>query len=237
MRQWKEQGKLIPSIELQKARKLLEQFQSQMPPGSRVEVPQNDTEFHAIEPYHFMTARNVPPPPNTYLPHHIRTTGLAPSKSISTASTDSDGPVTPDALVDSPLAFNSYGLNSDEIGMDFILGLERACSVEQSIDSNPELFLAGNYVEKDHVAPVLFMEPEETSVLVNKQGTATATENGHPIDLSHLLTLSKQIDLEGFVTPIQVWYELSTHPSFANMTSESLNALQAALYPAVKSLG
>lgn len=57
------------------------------------------------------------------------------------------------------------------------------------------------------------------------------------IELEKLLSFSDQIELEGEITPVQVWHAVITHPSFVKMTPERLEVMRNILEANVKCLG
>jgi hypothetical protein len=132
-----------------------------------------------------------------------------------------------------------HGLDSTQIGVNFVLALEQKCLYHHSIPSVP--MLAHGDVGYGHSrmlsSPIMEHSPSY-SLNPLKMGWPRGTTWNVPAgELERLLSFSDQIELEGEVTPVQVWNEVRCHPNFSLMTPEALEALRDALLPNVKCLG
>jgi hypothetical protein len=57
------------------------------------------------------------------------------------------------------------------------------------------------------------------------------------IELENLLSLSQLLQLDGEVTPIEIWQRVHQHPQFRELTNERLDRLRDELLPQVVCYG
>ena len=131
------------------------------------------------------------------------------------------------------------GLDATQVGVNFVLALEHPCLYHHGIPSVP--MLAHGDVGYGHSlmlsSPIMEHSPKY-SLNPLKLGFAKGSSWTVPAaELEKLLSFSNQIELEGEITPVQVWHTIVRHPAFQCLTPKKLEALRDALLPSVKCLG
>lgn len=131
------------------------------------------------------------------------------------------------------------GLDAIQIGINFVLALEHPCLYHHGIPSVP--MLAHGDVGYGHSlmlsSPIMEHSPKY-SLNPLKMGFPKGSKWSVPaLELEKLLSFSDQIELEGEITPVQVWHTICHHPNFSCLTPGRLEALRDALLPNVKCLG
>ncbi|KPI41037.1 uncharacterized protein AB675_7962 [Cyphellophora attinorum] len=137
------------------------------------------------------------------------------------------------------IIMHPHGLDSVQVGINFVLALEHPCLYHHSIPSVP--MLAHGYMGTGHSlmlsSPIMEHSPSYSLNPLKMGWPRGAKWNVPAIELEKLLTFSEEIELEGEVTPVQVWNVVKRHPKFESMTAEKLEAFRDALLPSVKCLG
>ncbi|EGE80672.1 hypothetical protein RJZ56_003141 [Blastomyces dermatitidis] len=119
-----------------------------------------------------------------------------------------------------------YGLDSTQVGVDFVLFMERCCiyHVHQPQDR-----------EEPHghamtaLAPVLNQAPQSLDDCTTWQIPSC--------ELDRLLELSSALELDGELTPVQMWARIKQHPLFHKLDPEGLRKLSNALVAGVQCFG
>lgn len=131
------------------------------------------------------------------------------------------------------------GLDATQVGINFVLALEHPCLYHHGIPSVP--MLAHGDLGYGHSlmlsSPIMEHSPKYSLNPLKLGFAKGATWTVSAVELEKLLSFSDQIDLEGEITPVQVWHTIINHPNFHCMTPERLEALRDALLPSVKCLG
>ena len=151
---------------------------------------------------------------------------------MATASASSAAPLLPSHR-------NTYGLDSAQVGINFVLALEQPCLYHHSIPSVP--MLAHGELGTGHSlmlsSPIMEHSPNYSLNPLKLGWPRGAKWNIPAVELEKLLTFSEQIELEGEVTPVQIWNLVLRHGNFSSMTPEKLEDLRDSLLPNVKCLG
>lgn len=132
------------------------------------------------------------------------------------------------------------GSNGIQAGVDFVLALERICLHHHKLTS-PELVEMGD-LGTGHLGML------SSSVMARVPPSATANPRHIPLqtqcqwsvpagELEHLLSLSQSLNLDGEMTPVQIWQKVYLHPQFQEMTVDRLDRLRSELIPRVKCYG
>jgi len=144
-----------------------------------------------------------------------------------------------DQEVERPLSTHPYGLDSTQVGVNFVLALEHPCLYHHSIPSVP--MLAHGEIGYGHSlmlsSPIMEHSPSYSLNPLKMGWPKGTTWNVPAIELDKLLSFSDQIELESEITPVQVWHQVRCHPNFNSLTPERLQSLRDALLPSVKCLG
>jgi hypothetical protein len=130
-----------------------------------------------------------------------------------------------------------YGLDSSQVGVDFILALEHPCLYHHQLP-NPEL--AGNLGTGHELmlqAPIMRYSPPIQVKAKEKRFPTAAKWNVPAIELEKLLSFSGGLDLDGEVTPVQAWHRVRCHPRFSEMTPTTLEMLRENLSTVVQCYG
>jgi hypothetical protein len=155
----------------------------------------------------------------------------APASDFETTGIDLD--------VDMLQSTHPFGLDATQIGVNFVLALEHPCLYHHGIPS--AMLLAHGEIGYGHSlmlsSPIMEHSPSY-SLNPLKMGFPRGAKWSVPaLELEKLLSFSDQIELEGEITPVQVWHTVRQHPNFSRLTPERLEGLRNALLPNVKCLG
>ena len=136
-----------------------------------------------------------------------------------------------------------YGLDSSQVGVDFVLALEHICLWHAQ---NPSPMLGPESGTGHHlmmIHPILAKSPPRPGL---KSGQLAAPHTPMPtgmkwtvpaVELEKLLSFSEGLDLDGEITPVEAWQRLRTHPKFMTLTPTALETLRAALLTVVQCYG
>ncbi|EXJ91588.1 hypothetical protein A1O3_00136 [Capronia epimyces CBS 606.96] len=132
---------------------------------------------------------------------------------------------------------HAHGLDSSQVGVEFILGLEHVCLYHVDLhngsrDSNGHTLMLSS--------PIMARSPPLTQT--TQPGPGTGLPDGTrwcvpAVELERLLEFSDRLDLSGEITPVEAWQRIRQHPNFSNLTRDGLEALKASLTPHVKCHG
>ncbi|KAF1999516.1 hypothetical protein P154DRAFT_436891 [Amniculicola lignicola CBS 123094] len=127
-----------------------------------------------------------------------------------------------------------HGLDYDQLGIDFVLTLERPC-----MDHMQFLMIRANDSEVDVSGHALMATcPPESHV-------AAHPEDQYPHqmpdvtmpDLLKLLDLSNRLPLDGEITPIMAWAMVLQDPRFSELTKKDVEGLKAELLAKIRCYG
>ncbi|KAL2393525.1 hypothetical protein ABEF93_002654 [Exophiala dermatitidis] len=127
------------------------------------------------------------------------------------------------------------GLDSIQVGIDFVLALEQACLTHHTQhacndDGNGHTMMLTN--------PIMELSPSPTQTKQTETGIPNGTRWTVPaIELEKLLELSNQLNLSGEITPVEAWQRIRQHPNFVRVTREGLEAMKLALVPEIQCHG
>ena len=117
-----------------------------------------------------------------------------------------------------------------EMAIEFVLALEHPCmahlphpSATPSSDPSNHVLMAST--------PLIFSAPQQPQL-----NTAWNWTTNMSI-LKELLNLSKTINLDGEITPVEAWHRIRQHPDFWRMNRQSINGLKNELSLAVQCYG
>lgn len=157
----------------------------------------------------------------------------------STAQVSDTEPMAWDSDPGSTPSPHPYGLDSTQIGINFVLALEHPCLYHHGIPSVP--LLARGELGYGHSlmlsSPIMEHSPNYSLNPLKMGFPKGATWNVSASELEKLLGFSDQIELEGEITPVQIWNTIRRHRNFDQLTPEKLERLRDALLPSVKCLG
>jgi hypothetical protein len=131
----------------------------------------------------------------------------------------------------------SYGLDTSQVGIDFVLALEHPClyhhqlpnaQLDGTIGTGHELMVQSPVMR---AAPPLELQGKEPRLPASSKWNVPAGE------LEKLLNYSQGLDLEGELTPIQAWQRIRAHPSFLILTPAALEKIKERLLKFVKCYG
>lgn len=129
------------------------------------------------------------------------------------------------------------GLGTTQVGVDFVLALEHVCLSHHTLHS---CSAEGSGHTLMLTSPIMSRAPPsaQSSPSLSGSGLLDGTKWNVPaIELEKLIKLSDRLNLTGELTPVEAWHRIRRHPSFPNMTRDSLGALKAALMPGVQCHG
>ena len=132
-----------------------------------------------------------------------------------------------------------YGLDSSQVGIDFVLALEHPCLYHHQLP-NPELAgMIGTGHELMVSSPVMRAPGAPGVQTKGKQPRlpTPAKWNVPAIELEKLLSFTQGLDLDGEITPIQAWQRIRMHPNFSDMTPTALEVLRESLMTVVTCYG
>jgi len=121
---------------------------------------------------------------------------------------------------------SEIGLDSVQIGIDFVLSLEQPCLGHTRGDAsgnNP----SGHVLTAQ--APLLIAAPETLA--------PSTTWEVPAVEIERLLQLSSQLNLFGEVTPVQAWARIRSYPGFERLTRDGLERLKLALLEEIQCHG
>ncbi|KAG0642660.1 hypothetical protein HOY80DRAFT_1007794 [Tuber brumale] len=130
---------------------------------------------------------------------------------------------------------DEYQLSYDEIGIDFVLALEKPCMDHiQILTANSMTSSAPDF----HGHALMASCPSESHILRHAEvpwGSKTLDVGAS--ELSILFNLSNRLELDGELTPIAVWAHVTRHERFADLEMADFKALEEALLDKVKCHG
>ena len=145
--------------------------------------------------------------------------------------------------VDMPTAVHHpYGLDSSQVGVDFVLALEHPC-LWHAQNPNPELGVdSGTGHQLMLINPIMVRSPRRQGLKVGvapsqgplPQGTKWSVP---ALELEKLLSFSEGLDLDGELTPVQAWQRIRLHSKFINLTPTGLETLRESLLSMVQCYG
>ncbi|PWW79216.1 hypothetical protein C7212DRAFT_154685 [Tuber magnatum] len=128
-----------------------------------------------------------------------------------------------------------FGSSYDEIGIDFVLALEKPCMDHiQILTTNATT----NSAVDLHGHALMASCPPENHILRHAEipwGSKTLDVGAS--ELSVLFNLSNRLELEGELTPISVWALITRHERFPEFEMADFKALEEALLDKVKCYG
>ncbi|PGH00095.1 hypothetical protein GX51_05993 [Blastomyces parvus] len=119
-----------------------------------------------------------------------------------------------------------YGLDSTQVGVDFVLFMERCCIYHIHQPDDPE---EPHGHAMTALAPVLNQAPQALDDCTTWQIPSC--------ELDRLLELSSALELDGELTPVQMWARIKQHPLFNRLDPEGLRKLSNALVAGVQCFG
>jgi len=132
-----------------------------------------------------------------------------------------------------------HGLDSGLIGINFVLALEQPCLTHLHMLS-PELEEVGS-TGTGHEAmlssPVMARAPTFASDPFTSGFPADAEWTVPTIELEALLALSRNLELEEEITPVQAWQLVKEHTHFSLVSYDGLEYLKHILLPLVECYG
>ncbi|KAG5294738.1 hypothetical protein I7I48_11392 [Histoplasma ohiense] len=125
-----------------------------------------------------------------------------------------------------PGSGHPYGLDTTQVGVDFVLFMERCCiyhvhQLHDAEEPNGHAFTA--------LAPLLTQAPTVLDDCTSWQIPAS--------ELDRLLELSSALHLDGELTPVEMWMRIKQHPLFHKLNREGLQQLSQALIAGVQCFG
>lgn len=127
------------------------------------------------------------------------------------------------------------GTSGTQSGINFVLALERICLPHHKLTS-PELLIyeqLGTGHGQMLSSPAMACVPPASTDARDIPLQAGCRWNVPAIELENLLSLSQLLQLDGEVTPIEIWQRVQTHPRFRELTQERLDRLRDQLLPQV----
>ncbi|KLJ12397.1 hypothetical protein EMPG_12558 [Blastomyces silverae] len=125
-----------------------------------------------------------------------------------------------------PTPSHPYGLDSTQVGVDFVLFMERCCIYHIHQPEDPE---EPHGHAMTALAPVLNQAPQSLDDCTTWQIPSC--------ELDRLLELSSALELDGELTPVQMWARIKHHPLFHRLDPEGLRKLSNALVAGVQCFG
>ncbi len=129
-----------------------------------------------------------------------------------------------------------HGIDYEQMGIDFVLSIERPCLCHMRVQ--PESHLYGHALMAS-CAPGIYPElgssnpSDSASNSSSGQGACILSKSG----LAGLLERSRQLDLNGEVTPVMVWDMIMKHPRFSEFTPADFEKITKELSAKVKCYG
>ncbi len=136
-------------------------------------------------------------------------------------------------------ARHPYGLDSSQVGIDFVLALEHPCLYHHQLP-NPQLAGGIGTGHELMVSSPVMRAPGAPGVQMNGQNPRLPTSsrwNVPAIELEKLLSFTEGLDLDGEITPIQAWQRIRIHPNFLDLTPIALATLRESLLTVVQCYG
>jgi hypothetical protein len=132
------------------------------------------------------------------------------------------------------------GLDTTQLGINFILALENPCFHHHKIPS-PELLITGSIGGTGHQqmlsSPIMARSPKFSFSPLSFGYSSEAEWTVPTAELESLLNLSPILEGEEELTPVQGWYLIRNHPIFNQISPENLQSLSQALLPDIKCYG
>ncbi|KKZ64657.1 hypothetical protein EMCG_09420 [[Emmonsia] crescens] len=119
-----------------------------------------------------------------------------------------------------------YGLDATQVGVDFVLFMERCCIYHAHQPHNLEEPTGHAFTA---LAPILTTAPPVLDDCTTWQIPAS--------ELDRLLELSSALKLDGELTPVQMWTRIKQHPLFHKLDPERLRQLSNILIEGVQCFG
>lgn len=133
-----------------------------------------------------------------------------------------------------------HGLDTTQVGVNFVLALEQPCLTHHGILS-PELLMegcVGGGHESMLSSPIMSRAPSFSFNPFSFGRPPGDSWNVPIIELERLLSLSQQLDLdESEMTPVQAWQLIRGHPNFERLLPGQLDGLREMFLPLVKCYG
>jgi hypothetical protein len=130
-----------------------------------------------------------------------------------------------------------YGLDSSQVGIDFVLALEHPCLYHHKLP-NPELAGSiGTGHELMVQSPIMRCAPALQIKGQQRRLPSSSKWNVPAWELEKLLSFSEGLDLDGEVTPIQAWQRIRNHDKFGTLTLGALETLRESLLSVVQCYG
>jgi regulator of replication initiation timing len=125
--------------------------------------------------------------------------------------------------------------NYDEIGIDFVLSLERPCMNHIKAMTSTSV----NDSEADYHGHALCVScpPQIHSAQFPEADWDLYSRDIKPADLSILFNLSNRLQLEGEMTPIAVWATITRHKRFPELELSEFETIKQNLLPKIKCYG
>ncbi|KAH0608059.1 uncharacterized protein H6S33_002111 [Morchella sextelata] len=141
-----------------------------------------------------------------------------------------------------------FGRTYNEIGIDFVLALEKPCMdhiqlMFGNIDKNPEADFHGHRLMVSCPPEPLYLKQHQQQQEQQQQQTHAEVPWGAQTwdlaanELWDLFNMQDRFELEGELTPIAVWVLVSQHPQFAYLDMNDFNSLAEGLLLKVKCHG
>ncbi|KAH8704077.1 hypothetical protein BGW36DRAFT_370541 [Talaromyces proteolyticus] len=145
----------------------------------------------------------------------LGTSGESPSETLGK---------TPSATAGSPKV-HPHGLDSIQTGIDFVLQLEKPCLEHTMLPIQ-----AGE--SHGHALTL------QASLLCHAPHFGAESSWAVPaVEFEKLFQLSKRLDLDGEITPVQAWNCIKSHDRFQNLTPASLGALRDSIATKISCFG
>ena len=145
-------------------------------------------------------------------------------------------PLSPDAHM-SNTARHPYGLDSSQVGIDFVLALEHPCLYHHQLPNSELAGTIGTGHELMVLSPVMRGAPSLQKQGKEQRLPTSSRWNVPAIELEKLLSFSESLDLDGEITPIQAWQRVRGHPRFESLTPTALETLRESLLSVVQCYG
>ncbi|PGH11288.1 hypothetical protein AJ80_07187 [Polytolypa hystricis UAMH7299] len=123
-----------------------------------------------------------------------------------------------------------HGLDAPQVGIDFVLFLERCCLMHTLFPEDPDE-CTGHALTL--LAPLLDAAPNRLQAPI----PASTSWEIPTSELDRLFELASALELDGEITPVQAWNTIKQHPLFYKLDPENLRKLAFALVLEVRCFG
>lgn len=140
----------------------------------------------------------------------------------------------PNQMSGAPQPISAPARSYDEIGVEFVLALERPCMEHINLLANNTVNHHGEF----HGHALMLSCPPESYTMQNPELWDPPKHlELQAADLSVLFHLSNRLQLEGEMTPIAVWATIARHERFSELSTANFEAVKQELLPKIKCHG